>query len=467
MDVREILHDRYVMEHMIGRGSFGQVAVAYDVLTDTQVALKVTKRTETFDRQALKEIEVLSALAEEGGMRRGGPRGKEDKRQTTGHPNIVALLDSFIQSGPPDGNQDEGEQDNPGWVPTSMSRSGLSLPGYRYLVFELLSYSLYDVLRLTSFKGVSLGLTQEFSRQILSALAYLRSHGVVHCDLKPENVLLCSKDRSAVKLIDFGSSCWSGEKGLTYVQSRFYRAPEVLLGLPYGCPIDMWSLGCMMVELHSGRPLFPGCNEKDQLIKIVEALGEIPLWMVEQCPPKKVALHFESKGDSFTGATSANTVDLGAPGSKPLRTTIAAAVQQFQARQRNALGFDENDEALAEETRSVHVARRRDQGQQGQGSTPMEQAMQSLHGLGIRDRITAANVAVTNGGGEIAVATTMRGPMHASSSPPPLHNLTEAALFFDLVERMLRFSAKDRLIPEDALAHAFFGAWQQHHPSDV
>jgi len=62
-----------------------------------------------------------------------------------------------------------------------------------------------------------------------------------------------------------GLCCWAGEKEFTYVQSRFYRATEVLLGLPYGCPIDMWSLGCIMVEMHSGKPLFPGRDERDQM----------------------------------------------------------------------------------------------------------------------------------------------------------------------------------------------------------
>ncbi|EEH58935.1 uncharacterized protein MICPUCDRAFT_8718, partial [Micromonas pusilla CCMP1545] len=142
------------------------------------------------------------------------------------------------------------------------------------LVFELLSHSLYNVLQSTKFHGVSLGLIRKFTKQLVSALAYLRSHGVVHCDLKPENVLLCGVDRSAIKLIDFGSSGWAGETDdNTYVQSRFYRAPEVILGLPYGCAVDVWSLGCIMVEMHGGKPLFPGKDERDQLWKISEALG--------------------------------------------------------------------------------------------------------------------------------------------------------------------------------------------------
>ena len=89
----------------------------------------------------------------------------------------------------------------------------------------------------------------------------------------------------------FWSSCWAGETSdFTYVQSRFYRAAEVILGLPYGCPADVWSL------VHHGRtaqrkPLFSGKDEREQLRKITEALGEVPREMVERCAPERRAAH--------------------------------------------------------------------------------------------------------------------------------------------------------------------------------
>ena len=61
-----------------------------------------------------------------------------------------------------------------------------------------------------------------------------------------------------VQVIDFGSSCFEGKQVYSYIQSRFYRSPEVMLGLRYGTPIDMWSLACIMAELYTGYPLFPG-----------------------------------------------------------------------------------------------------------------------------------------------------------------------------------------------------------------
>lgn len=80
-------------------------------------------------------------------------------------------------------------------------------------------------------------------------LTKLRRHGILHCDLKPENILLCDPAKSAIRVIDFGSSCMEDEQMYTYIQSRFYRSPEVIMGLPYHCSIDMWSLGCILAEV--------------------------------------------------------------------------------------------------------------------------------------------------------------------------------------------------------------------------
>jgi serine/threonine protein kinase len=68
----------------------------------------------------------------------------------------------------------------------------------------------------------------------------------------------------------------------TYIQSRFYRSPEVILGLPYSMPIDMWSFGCILAELYTGYPLFPGENEVEQLACIMEVLGLPPKSLLDQ-----------------------------------------------------------------------------------------------------------------------------------------------------------------------------------------
>jgi len=105
----------------------------------------------------------------------------------------------------------------------------------------------------------------KYTVQILKALKYMKSYEIVHCDLKPENILLWKANKPHIKIIDFGSSCFEKEKVYTYIQSRYYRAPEVILGISYTTAIDMWSVGCIIYELFTGFPLFAGENENQQL----------------------------------------------------------------------------------------------------------------------------------------------------------------------------------------------------------
>jgi len=171
---------------------------------------------------------------------------------------------------------------------------------HQCLVFEMLSLNLYELLKNTQFRGVSLKLIRKFSKQILEALKFLAREDVdvIHCDLKPENILLRHPNKSGVKVIDFGSSCRSTKRTFFYIQSRFYRSPEVMLGLPYGVPIDMWSLGCILVEMLTGDPLFSGSDQFDQMQKIVKVLGMLPDSMLEQSSDKQKLQFFERKHNS-------------------------------------------------------------------------------------------------------------------------------------------------------------------------
>lgn len=92
------------------------------------------------------------------------------------------------------------------------------------LVFELLSYNLYDLIRNTNFKGVSLNLTRKFAAQLCTALLFLSTPdlSIIHCDLKPENILLCNPKRSAIKIVDFGSSCQLGQRVSLNEYIKFY-----------------------------------------------------------------------------------------------------------------------------------------------------------------------------------------------------------------------------------------------------
>lgn len=107
-----------------------------------------------------------------------------------------------------------------------------------------------------------------------------RKHFIEKVDLQQANwgfyinmLFLCSLESPTIKVIDFGSACHEIKTMYTYIQSRFYRSPEVLVGLPYTSAIDMWSLGCIAAELFLGLPLFPGSSEYNQLFRIVEMLG--------------------------------------------------------------------------------------------------------------------------------------------------------------------------------------------------
>ena len=205
--------------------------------------------------QAQTEIELLTLMADE---------DRYDRN------NIVRLLHKFI------------------------------FRNHQCLVFEILSYNLYELLKNTRFRGVSLNLIRKFSKQILKSLEFLASPDVniIHCDLKPENILLRHPKRSAIKLIDFGSSCIATKKTYTYIQSRFYRSPEILLGLPYDQKIDVWSLGCVLVEMHTGQPLFGGIDQADQMCRIVDVLGMPPLEMLDASPHKNRSQFFELIEDS-------------------------------------------------------------------------------------------------------------------------------------------------------------------------
>ena len=154
--------------------------------------------------------------------------------------------------------------------------------------------NLYEFIKAHEFRGFSLKLIRRFAKQLLSSLVLLKGHRVIHCDLKPENVLLAHPAHSEIKVIDFGSSCLENEKVYTYIQSRFYRSPEVILGMTYGMPIDMWSLGCILAELLTGYPIFPGENEQEQLACIMEVFGPPEKHLIEKSTRKKI--FFDSLG---------------------------------------------------------------------------------------------------------------------------------------------------------------------------
>ncbi|GAN04982.1 kinase-like protein [Mucor ambiguus] len=219
---------RYEILEELGRGSFGQVVKCYDHKTASTVAVKLIRNKKRFYAQAKTEVKILSDLV------RWDP---EDR-----HHN-VKMTDSFY------------------------------FRNHLCIACECLSMNLYEFIKINNFQGFHITLIKRFTIQLLRSLSLLSRHGVIHCDLKPENILLKHPTKSTIKVIDFGSSCLEHQRVYTYIQSRFYRSPEIILGLDYTMAIDMWSLGCIIAELYTGVPIFPGENEQEQLACIMEVLG--------------------------------------------------------------------------------------------------------------------------------------------------------------------------------------------------
>lgn len=240
---------RYEVLKILGKGSFGQVVKAYDHKTNQHVALKMVRNEKRFHRQAQEEIRILEHLR------------KQDKDNNM---NIIHIVDSF------------------------------TFRNHTCITFELLSMNLYELIKKNKFQGFSLQLVRKFAHSLLQCLDALHRNRIIHCDLKPENILLKQQGRSGIKVIDFGSSCYEHQRIYTYIQSRFYRAPEVILGGKYGMPIDMWSLGCILAELLTGYPLLPGEDEGDQLACMIEVLGMPSQGLLDQS--KRAKNFINSKG---------------------------------------------------------------------------------------------------------------------------------------------------------------------------
>ncbi|KAL1370651.1 hypothetical protein HN51_000884 [Arachis hypogaea] len=296
---------RYIAQKKLGWGQFSTVWLAYDTKDEKYVALKIQKSAAQFVQAALHEIDILSAIGD------GSPS----------HTKFVAqLIDHFKHTGP-NGN-------------------------HLCMVLEFLGDSLLRLIKYTRYKGIPLKKVREICTCILIGLDYLhREHGIIHTDLKPENILLISpinpsrdplstgaspilerpegsispspshmekrlKRRARrmsmslsmgrgdsideypkrnieeidvrCKIVDFGNACWADNQFTDLVQTRQYRAPEVILQAGYSYSIDMWSFACIAFELATGDMLFnpragQGFSEdEDHLALMMELLGKFP-----------------------------------------------------------------------------------------------------------------------------------------------------------------------------------------------
>ncbi|CAN6484903.1 unnamed protein product [Victoria cruziana] len=219
----------YMAERVVGTGSFGVVFQVKCLETGQLFAIKKVLQDRRYKNRELQIMKLLD------------------------HPNVVKLRHCFFST---------NEKDEL----------------YLNLVLEYVSETVYRVSRHYSRMNQRMPIiyVQLYTYQILRSLAYIHGVlGVCHRDIKPQN-LLVNPHTHQLKLCDFGSAKMlvAGEPNISYICSRYYRAPELIFGATeYTTAIDMWSAGCVLAELLQGQPLFPGESGVDQLVEIIKILG--------------------------------------------------------------------------------------------------------------------------------------------------------------------------------------------------
>ncbi|KAI9159990.1 hypothetical protein LWI28_004043 [Acer negundo] len=217
--------EKYQLLDQVGAGAFGRVWKAFDKQSGEVVAVKMLKERFHSSWEECLKLEEIKSL------------------QILKHPNIV-LLKKVIR-----------ERDN-------------SL----FFVFEFMECNLLQLMRSRA-KPFSENEIRHWCFQVFQGLHYMHGKGYFHRDLKPENLLV---SRGMIKIGDMGSAkeINSSQPFTDYVTTRWYRAPEVILGsVNYSFKVDMWAMGAIMAELFMFKPLFPGRNSSDQMLKICSVLG--------------------------------------------------------------------------------------------------------------------------------------------------------------------------------------------------
>ncbi|KAL4440678.1 hypothetical protein ABPG77_000387 [Micractinium sp. CCAP 211/92] len=248
-EIGENLAPRFKIMRKFGEGTFGQVLECWDRKRKDYVAVKIIRNIQKYRDAAMIELEALNTLA------------ANDPAQEC---HCVQLLEWF------------------------------DYRGHVCMVFERLGPSLYDFLRRNGYKPFPLAMAQAFARQLLESVAFMHELQLVHTDLKPENILVLNQEVAkdahpgnskvgkrlpaspVIRVIDFGSATFDADYHSTVVSTRHYRAPEVILGLGWSFPCDIWSLGCIIVELLTGDALFQTHENLEHLAMMEAVLGPMP-----------------------------------------------------------------------------------------------------------------------------------------------------------------------------------------------
>uniref|UniRef100_A0A7N2MRJ5 Protein kinase domain-containing protein n=1 Tax=Quercus lobata TaxID=97700 RepID=A0A7N2MRJ5_QUELO len=232
--LNSVIAGRYHVTEYLGSAAFSKAIQAHDLHTGLDVCVKIIKNNKDFFDQSLDEIKLLKYV---------------NKHDPGDKYHILRLYDYFYYR------------------------------EHLLIVCELLKANLYEFHKFNRESGGEVYFTmprlQSITIQCLEALQFLHGLGLIHCDLKPENILVKSYSRCEVKVIDLGSSCFETDHLCSYVQSRSYRAPEVILGLSYDKKIDVWSLGCILAELCTGNVLFQNDSPATLLARVMGIIAPI------------------------------------------------------------------------------------------------------------------------------------------------------------------------------------------------
>ena len=234
-----LLGTRYRVVQELGRGVFGSVLRCTDEesahTAEADVAVKVARANETMRKAGQRETAVLRKLA----------AATQEKRQ---HSYCVLLRDQF------------------------------DFRGHYCLVLEHMDMNLRQLLAKYGggSDGISVGAVRVIAQQLFTALRHIHRCGYVHADIKLDNILVTERPLS-IRVCDFGTALEPGNQAPTpYLASRFYRAPEAILGVPYDGCVDVWAAACCLAELYTGKVLFPGATNNGMLKLFCELCGAFP-----------------------------------------------------------------------------------------------------------------------------------------------------------------------------------------------
>ncbi|CAO3674028.1 unnamed protein product [Rhizopus stolonifer] len=238
--LNDSLTPQYKIMKLLGQGTFGKVVECYDRVRRTFCAIKIIRSIPKYRDASKIEIRVLNTLK------------KHDPLNLN---KCIHLIEWF------------------------------DYRNHVCMVFELLGQSVFDFLKANQFKPLAHYQIQLLSKQLLTSVAFLHDLKLVHTDLKPENILLVGGDKHSfqtaeIRLIDFGSATFERDYHSAIVSTRHYRAPEIIMGLGWSYPCDLWSIGCILIEFFTGDALFQTHDNIEHLAMLQSVLGPMPTHMI-------------------------------------------------------------------------------------------------------------------------------------------------------------------------------------------